>query len=969
MTYVVDVAVWIHCLDNKQSKTVFVKLLIFWLAIIVVMKFVARFFDFKFDSTSCRGEKNSKMTNSFWISSSVNRHQNWKYIFIFMNVEDSIAPFSSQSVYMQIEPTNLVFSRFQQKGSFQSLHANADDIKSCDIFFFFKQRERKGSTFSSSVRLNRKSSIKSLHRSFSTNMLVYMKGKPFEKNPTVSSFSRPYRKGSDRSLHESDPTRMLVSVEIESFRKNSMHTQNGTSSAWEQIERTHFARSSICSLQNSTFTFIFELPPPLSARYGEILFHFFDTGIKRINLIRSLFSSSGSEQVERKNPSISSMCSLQASASTSISELPFFLSSRPDRQISSHSKTKIKRNNSVRISFFASTHVGPKNSANSSIFPLQTPTSTFIFGLSFSLPPRSYRDDSCQSSDTENNRTNSHRSLFLFSRRGINDPFESFQRERRISRLDLSSNEIINIFLHTTHFRRNDSAFELSPHQIIEIHSCPRKDSSFRENSNHFANDFSSLPLIRTKSINSSFSNKTSTASLFSIQRNRSSISFVLDSVIFISESSRTLFLFDIFRSVAEIIDDSLESRNWNKRHLDFDWNLSKKKLNEVENMIAFLKKFITIRWTSSKSIINITSLIRCHVHVNINTMKQYFTFAEFEQTRIKKLIEISTTQIIWDLLSSDSTRERPFSVVTKFCQYFFLLMNKMKQNWKLPYWISVKIRCRVNPQYRQIWHQFHREGFYKTKTDLIVYIDRIHSSFIRAMTLIIMLEIIIEDFSPIEISKMLKTIIVQRKTLDFLINVKKSQLANLLAIYVRRMKIVVFSNKSRFWSHTLFDEMMYFIDQIWNFCSPWYNVNISERSILFDAIIAKFEGIEILFCLWIFMHCLSIKHDDRIVISVKTLYDQLIDRYIFLSSVKNHPWLMPNICVVNFIVFANQWSRDEFFFDLLQKVMKVNCEQKRWKYVWHLCKRQKMFEKLINCQRKRLTKALEYCVIYDDSK
>lgn len=62
------------------------------------------------------------------------------------------------------------------------------------------------------------------------------------------------------------------------------------------------------------------------------------------------------------------------------------------------------------------------------------------------------------------------------------------------------------------------------------------------------------------------------------------------------------------------------------------------------------------------------------------------------------------------------------------------------------------------------------------------------------------------------------------------------------------------------------------------------------------------------------------IKHGDRTIINVKAFYDQMIDRFMPLSPAQHTPWLMPSICVVNFLIFANSWSRDGGggFFDLV---------------------------------------------------
>lgn len=341
--------------------------------------------------------------------------------------------------------------------------------------------------------------------------------------------------------------------------------------------------------------------------------------------------------------------------------------------------------------------------------------------------------------------------------------------------------------------------------------------------------------------------------------------------------------------------------------------------------------------------------------------MRQYLTFAGLE-----RFIHNPSTQTIWDLLFSNSTRVGPFPVVKEFCQFFLLLLNKAEQGSKLPYQVPIHVRCKLDPRYRDIWQTVHRPGFLKTEVGLAEYVDRILNPWTRGMTLVTILEVMIEDFSPLKASRIVKAVIDRRGTLDCLTHVSEQQLANLLACYVRGVKKFYFADPSQSWTHTEFDELLYFSDQILNLCAPFYNVSISERPTLFGAVIAKLEGIEIPLCLWIFIHCLGSRHGDRTEFSVRALYDQMIIRYVFLSPAKDAPWLMPAICIMNFLVFANDWNRDGFSFDLFHEIMEQCCGKANWEYVWQLSNREKMFERFVNCMHARLIKALAFCANYD---
>ena len=99
----------------------------------------------------------------------------------------------------------------------------------------------------------------------------------------------------------------------------------------------------------------------------------------------------------------------------------------------------------------------------------------------------------------------------------------------------------------------------------------------------------------------------------------------------------------------------------------------------------------------------------------------------------------------------------------------------------------------------------------------------------------------------------------------------------------------------------------------------------------------------------------MGVKHGDRTTISVRALYDRMIDR--FVEPEEDNPWLMPSICIFNFLVFADRWNRDGYFFDLLHEIMEEFCRPKRWEFVWKLFDREEMFVRFVNCKRARLIK------------
>ena len=173
----------------------------------------------------------------------------------------------------------------------------------------------------------------------------------------------------------------------------------------------------------------------------------------------------------------------------------------------------------------------------------------------------------------------------------------------------------------------------------------------------------SSLPLRQARSVELLSAAEENNVSLSLQKRIRSFISSKRSSVISYSEFLTSLLLSNVSSSVTEIIDGSLKSKIWGKENLNFDWTLSRKKLFQAEKMIAYLRKIITVKWTS-RSITVIVLFTHCYVIANISIINEYFTFAELEQKRVDDLMRKPSTECIWNLLSSDFTCQRSFPVV-----------------------------------------------------------------------------------------------------------------------------------------------------------------------------------------------------------------------------------------------------------------------------------------------------------------
>ena len=133
------------------------------------------------------------------------------------------------------------------------------------------------------------------------------------------------------------------------------------------------------------------------------------------------------------------------------------------------------------------------------------------------------------------------------------------------------------------------------------------------------------------------------------------------------------------------------------------------------------------------------------------------------------------------------------------------------------------------------------------TNEMIIKHIDTIYNPYIMEMTLIAMLEIKLNEDDPRRGFSILTAVIDQVQSFECFTHANEKQLVNLLATYVRVLTIKNFRILTNSWDQST-DDILNFGRRIWNICSPFYDVFLSQRSTLFAVIINKLEGIEVAF-------------------------------------------------------------------------------------------------------------------------
>lgn len=272
-----------------------------------------------------------------------------------------------------------------------------------------------------------------------------------------------------------------------------------------------------------------------------------------------------------------------------------------------------------------------------------------------------------------------------------------------------------------------------------------------------------------------------------------------------------------------------------------------------------------------------------------------------------------------------------------------------------MPLQIPIEIRCKLNTFYGQAW-QFLRDKHVNATDERIAdFVNTIQNPYTKGVTLIAILEITLNDDGPLRGSSILTAVNGETQSLDCLTHSSEEELANLLATYVRVMASKMFrAPNEKSLSHQTIDNMLQFSRQIWNLCSPYYNVSISERPSLFAAVIRKLEGIEIAFSLWILLHALSCDATKNHEASIWGLYECMEDHFLNICPQREHPWVVPAVCTMSFLLLATRRSPDCPFFDLLHSIMKTCCGSEQWKSVWQISQQKDQFKRLLKYMHHR---------------
>lgn len=397
----------------------------------------------------------------------------------------------------------------------------------------------------------------------------------------------------------------------------------------------------------------------------------------------------------------------------------------------------------------------------------------------------------------------------------------------------------------------------------------------------------------------------------------------------------------------------SPQNRVWGEGFLKFDWELSQEISPVIEMAFECLSKQAGIKF-SSKPIKGITSwfLLGCYITANVAIVIEYL-----ELTGLSRIIDIQSAEVAWNLLYPNTPSLRLYPPNKEFCKYFVHLCFHSLAHSDLPFQIPISIRCKLDTYYclaYTAWQKLHEGQSSVTDEAIAKHIDAIFNPYTRGLTLLAFLEITIVENDPLKGSTILKAVIRQSQSLACLVYGTEEQLANLLATSVRAFGFKILRDPCEPWDESACHNMLYFFQQIWNLCTPFYQVSLSERPTLFAAVIAKLEGIEIAFGLWIFLEALNSDPRGCAKSSIRELYRCMEVRFLCLHPEPALPWLLPAFCTMHFLLLATRRSCDCPFFDLLHLAMVACCGTANWESVWRISDKTSEFERLVNLMHAR---------------
>lgn len=294
------------------------------------------------------------------------------------------------------------------------------------------------------------------------------------------------------------------------------------------------------------------------------------------------------------------------------------------------------------------------------------------------------------------------------------------------------------------------------------------------------------------------------------------------------------------------------------------------------------------------------------------------------------------------------------YPMINEFWAYFVHLSFCLQAGSALPFQVPIAIRCQLNPYYHDAWQELHKFQSKITDEAIAKYIDAISNPYQKGVTLFAILELLIVKDGPLRGTSIMNSVTRQSDTLDFLTCTSEDQLANLLATYIRVLGFKILRNPASLWDEQAYADMLAFVQRVCRLCTPYNDHSSNERSSSFAAVINKLEGIEIPFCLWIYVDGLVSNPTSNVDSHIEILYRRMEGRFLSLAPQCELPWLVPALCSMHFLLLAIRRFPNCPFFDLLHSTMVKCCGEDEWKAVWQVCGKRTQLKRQIELRQQR---------------
>lgn len=281
-----------------------------------------------------------------------------------------------------------------------------------------------------------------------------------------------------------------------------------------------------------------------------------------------------------------------------------------------------------------------------------------------------------------------------------------------------------------------------------------------------------------------------------------------------------------------------------------------------------------------------------------------------------------------WDLLLPASQKLVKKRITPEFYQYFFYLVEAVKNGYELPYYIPFHVRCRFDFRYRKVNIQIQAVRTPKQR-HLAGWIDSLDGS-IQGTSLVACLEyFMVKNNDQVFCCCDSMFRIVSAAAKANIRYITDNQMANFFATYMRAVRGVLHRrNTSVLHLGAAIDYLLLF----WGFCTQFHD-SLNARLALFNNVIAKLGSSDIVLCLWIFAAVAKTNtgNDEHYLYpAVETELDRRVQRENQVTDPERR-WLPAAIVTVRFQLDI----RVDGIFEVLYELMVDYCGLECFKRVW----------------------------------